>query len=397
MLFPTESIENKFCPKETPILCGKTTLARGLCVASPEECLERSAVRPILDVPMHEGQNYGYVSTYLGRSCYSAQKDYEKTFHTSDRVPNAFSLMTYNIWGLSSTEKLVKLFKLRKTLLLKALSECDMFCLQEMSKESYEEMKEWISQYKFASELPYPANNIDRNRNVGVYFVSKYVPKKITVYGISGVLGYNNSLLIVEYPNLVIFNLYNQAGSKYSIGQENTWIHYSRCRYDILNMIYEMLPKNISIILCGDFNFHFDGSKDEWPEIEMIDKFKRLGFVDAYRSIHRVGGLTENTDENFMRWNHKLVNKKFRYDAILYKPFKGWSIIGAQVIGKEMRYLNEADSEWFFKEISEASDLGMLRGVRKTKKFRIPINASDHFGVVVKFRLRYTKTKKLKK
>jgi endonuclease/exonuclease/phosphatase family metal-dependent hydrolase len=168
-----------------------------------------------------------------------------------------------------------------------------------------------------------------------------------------------------------------------------------------MNTIYDMLPKNLPVIICGDFNFHFDGTVDEWPEIEMIDKFKRLGFVDAYRKIHKVGGLTENTDENLMRWNHKLVNKKFRYDAILYKPFRSWAVVGAEVIGKELRYLNEPDSEWFYKEISEAGKIGemsKMKGVRKTRRgIRVPINASDHFGVVAKFRMRYYQTKKVKK
>ena len=404
MEFPVESLENKFCPKETPILCGKHTLARGLCVKGVSECSERSGKRAILELDnMNGGKNYGYTSENLGRGCQSLSKDYEKTFDRPDRVPDTFSLMTYNIWGLSTSKKFVKLFKLRKQLLLKTLTESDvdMFCLQEMSKESYQEMKEWISQYKFASEVPYPANNVDRNRNVEVYFVSKYRPKKITIYGILGVLGYNNSLMVVEYPNLVVFNLYSQAGSKHSIGQENMWIHYSRCRYDIMNMIYDMLPKNIPIIICGDLNFHLDGSVDDWPEIEMIRKFEQVGFIDAYRKIHKMGGLTENTDENLMRWNQKLVHKKFRYDGILYKPVKSWSVVGAEVIGKEKLYLNNEDSDWFYKEVSEASKtnrMANMRGVRKTRRgFRIPIQASDHFGVVVNFRMRYAKTKKIKK
>ena len=404
MEFPLESVENKFCPKETPILCGKATLARGLCVKGVGECSQRSHEnRAILQLDnMNGGKNYGYTSENLGRGCYSFSKDYEKTFEMPDRVPDTFSLMTYNIWGLSSPKKLIKLFKLRKELLLKTLTESgvDMFCLQEMSKESYQEMKEWISQYKFASEVPYPANDVDRNRNVEVYFVSKYRPRKITIYGILGVLGYKNSLIVIEYPNLVIFNLYSQAGSKYSVGQENMWIHYSRCRYDIMNMIYVMLPKNVAVIICGDFNFHLDGTVTDWPEIDMLKRFQAAGFIDTYRKIHKVGGLTENTDDNLMRWNHKLVDKRFRYDGILYKP-KGWSVVAAEVIGKNMKYLKSEDSQWFYKEISEASKgagLSKMRGVRKTRKgYTLPINASDHFGVAVKFRIRYTKTKKVKK
>jgi hypothetical protein len=88
---------------------------------------------------------------------------------------------------------------------------------------------------------------------------------------------------------------------------------------------------------------------------------------------------------------------------VLYKPVKSWAVVGAEVIGKKKTYLNAEQSEWFYKEISEAYKLnqGMskMRGVRKTRRgFTLPINASDHFGVAVKFRMRYyAKTKKIKK
>jgi len=401
MEFPDTTLENKDCPDGTSILCGKKTLARGLCVAKKEECHTRKqSSRPILKtLEDAAGWNYGYVSDFLGRGCYvptaSMKIDYQRSYTRYDSVPESFNLMTYNIWGLSSKERLVKLFKLRKPLLLGALSEgdADMFCLQEMSKEAYAELEPWINKYPFASERPMPANKSERNRNVEVYFVSRYRPKKVTVYGIVGVLGYDNSLLVITYPNLVIFNLYNQAGSRHSIGQEKTWIHYSRCRYDILNMIYDMLPPNVAVIVCGDFNFDLDGSVDMWPELEMIDRFKAAGFIDTYRRVHKTGGLTENTDENLMRWNQKLVTKKYRYDGILYRPAKhSWSVIRSQLIGRDLEYLNEADSQWFYDTISEAHKMGgirKLRGVYKTRKgMRIPINASDHFGVITRFRER---------
>jgi hypothetical protein len=70
MEFPVESLENKFCPKETPILCGKHTLARGLCVKGVSECSERSGKRAILELDnMNGGKNYGYTSENLGRGC----------------------------------------------------------------------------------------------------------------------------------------------------------------------------------------------------------------------------------------------------------------------------------------------------------------------------------------
>lgn len=414
MDFPEESREHEGCPEGTPILCGKKTLARGLCVSAARECQTRKQeARAILKNPDNsKGRNYGYVPDFLGRGCYvpaaSMKLDYQRTYKKYDTVPDNFSLLTYNIWGLSKP-KLDKLFKLRKPLLLKTLNEtqADMFCLQEMSKMAYDEMADWIAEFPFASEIPYPANKVDRNRGVEAYYVSRYRPKRVSVYGIVGVLGYENSLLVVEYPNLVIYNIYSQAGSKHSIGQEMTWIHYSRCRYDIMNMIYEMLPRGKAAVICGDFNFHLDGSEDDWPELEMIRRYEAGGFIDTYRQIHRVGGLTEDTDENLMRWNQKLIEKKFRFDGILYRPPTAaralvWTPVASKVIGKELAYLNEADSEWFYDTVSEAKHLGgkdRLRGVRKTRKgMRIPINASDHFGVLTKFRVRHAaKTRKTRR
>lgn len=400
MDFPLESVHNIHCPEETPILCGKKRLAKGLCVRSEEECDVRTSTRrAILDFPENaRGKNYAYSNEFLGRGCYvnpsTLVADYHKDFKDYDVVPENFSLLTYNIWGLVKNENLKKLFGLRKKLLLKTLNEteADMFCLQEISAESYNLMKDWIQGYAFASEVPY-VGGPERNRTVDTYFVSKYRPKSIDVYGIEGVLSYKNALMVVTYPNLVVYNLYSQAGSKASAGQERTWIHYSRCRYDILDIIYTMMPKKGNVIICGDFNFDLDGDADSWPETDMLEKFKHNGFVDTYRSIHKVGGLTEDTDKNPMRWNQKLAYKMYRYDAILYRPAaKSWAVSGSKTIGHEITYLGEKDSEWFYNNLSEAKKqadgLSKLKGLRRTKKgYKLPINASDHFGVLTKFKM----------
>lgn len=307
--------------------------------------------------------------------------DWRKEYLLYDSVPDSFSLMTYNIWGLSNRPNLIKLFGLRKNLLLKTLykSNADMFCFQEMSIQSYEMMASWISGYAYSSEIPHVGGHT-RNRNVGVYFVSRYKPKSVVMYDLDGVLKYKNALLVVEYPNLVIYNLYNQAGSRGPVGHDKTELHYSLCRYNILNIIYHMMPKNNNIVVCGDFNFHLDGSAS--------DLYKKAGFIDSYRAIHRVGGFTENTDENFMRWNRKLVSEKNRYDAILYRPAKrSWSIVDSKVMGKDMVWLGIEDSKWFYDEISEGTSTE-LKGVKRAKKgYLLPINASDHFYVLTKFKM----------
>ena len=395
-----QSNNSQGCPAINPILCGKYTLARGLCVNKKKDCRKRTLKSrniPILQSP-GKGSRYGYVNDNIGKGCFVADSkdlimDYEAKFTLSDEIPKTFTLATYNIWGLSKSPNLQKLFKLRKQTLIESIQslKADMICAQEMSEFSYNEMKSFIGTYNFASEIPYPASKTNRNRNVEVYFLSKYRPKRIAVYSMPGVLSYNNSMMVVEYSNLIIFNLYNQAGSKDSPGQAQKWIHYSRCRYDILNIIYNMCKtyyKEKSIAICGDFNFHMDGTKEAWPEIAMLEKFTKFGFIDTYRSLNDDAGLTEDTDKNFMRFNQKLIDKKYRYDAVLYRPYnESWAPVNSEVKGTKMKFLNEANSKWFLEEISEAKSVATLKGVKLTKEgFQIPINASDHFAVVTSFK-----------
>jgi hypothetical protein len=265
--------------------------------------------------------------------------------------------------------------------------------MQEMSEFAYHELAEpLISKYKFASEAPYPApgstplGKEGRNRSVEVYCLSRYQPSRIRVIGIQGVLDYKNSFMIVEYPNLVVFNLYNQAGSRKSPGQEDKWLHYSRCRYDILETIYDIMIAEFAdknMILCGDFNFDLDGSRSEWPEIAMLRKIKRMGFVDTFRERNpRDPGFTEDTDINFMRWNQKLIEKKLRFDAVIARG--PWFVRDSRMIGTEMELLDASGSAMFLEHMSDYKH-GEGKELKGVTDGLIPINPSDHFGVLTKF------------
>jgi exonuclease III len=422
------------CPESAPYLCGSKTISRGLCVKKESRCTKRrqKGPRAFPKPPANaKGSRYGYIGDYLGRHCYFTDKtlkvDYDKEYEDGEAVPDNFSCLTYNMWGLAKKEEAKHLFRLRLPLLLKTLNEtnADLMCLQEMGAFSYGEMKDWIATYPFASEVPYPSpegtSGPARNRGVDSYFVSKYKPSRVTNYGLPGVLGYDNALLVIEYPNLVVFNLYNQAGSRHSVGQEHKWIHYSRCRYDILQTILDMIKRRYAeknIIVCGDFNFDLDGPKYEWPEMEIIEKMKAFGFIDTFRKANpKDPGLTEDTDLNPMRWNQKLVEKMLRYDAIFYKPAKSsaWGIKKSKVIGTEYKCLDQKNSAWFIKHMSEvkpdeldrltrcagrgivsthsasfqsppsSSAKGHSKSMRIPSSLRVPINASDHFGVLTHF------------
>ena len=401
------------CPVEAPIFCEHATLSRGLCVQNASECEKRSDQSRIVPITPEnvKGKKYSYVETHLGRHCYftdaTLKVDYDKSFPDGESVPATFSCLTYNIWGLARKEESKILFRLRQPLLEKTLREsgADLLCLQEMSEFSYKQLNGFIDEYKFASEIPYPAHGSrpipERNRSVDTYFLSKYTPSRITLYGLPGVLGYENCLLVVEYTNLVVFNLYNQAGSRSSPGQQHKWIHYSRCRYDILQTIYDMIQrryKDKNSIICGDFNFHLDGTIEDWPELAMIERFKEDGFMDTFRTVNPDdSGFTEDTDFNAMRWNQKLIEKHYRYDGILFKG--AWKPTKSILIGREIECLTHEASEWFINTMSEGKNTPDKLWYCKEKT--IPINASDHFGVLTTFtqgggKRKYRKTRRRK-
>lgn len=391
--------------------CDNATISRGLCVKDPEDCTTRTnTFRTVPIIPENiKGKSYGYTEgPELGRNCYfpfdKLKLDYTVTFSDDDRdvddVPDTFSCLTYNMWGLAKNPKTQKLFKLRANLLKETIGKvnADLVCLQEMSKFSYGELKHFIRKYKFASEIPYPHPEgtpltvAGRNRQIDVYFLSKYKPKALHVYGFPGVLGYHNCFMIIEFRNLIIFNLYNQSGSTHSPGQEHKWIHYSRCRYDILQTIWDLIQSKYSernVIICGDFNFQLDGTLQEWPEMEMIQTLKANGFIDTFRSVNpNDPGFTEDTDLNQMRWNQKLIEKHLRYDGIFYKG-NLWTPKVSKVIGQEYICLNKEDSEWFIKNISDVKDENLHElaycSPNDSSEKLIPINPSDHFGVITYF------------
>ena len=404
MDIPKKTKPSAMCAEEHPILCGRTSLARGLCVPRAADCRKRTrSLRsfPKAAIRNERGAAFGYTEDDLGSSCYftedTLKMNYYVQYDDGEPVPDTFSCLSYNIWGLAIKPTLQTLFSMRHSLLEKTIRDtrADIICLQEMSAFAYTKMKDFIASYPFASELPYTVTEKERNRAVDVYLLSKYKPSAISIYGLKGVLDYENSMMVVEYPNLVIFNLYNQAGSKHSPGQEHKWIHYSRCRYDILNTIYDMYLKHYSskaCILCGDFNFDLNESVRDWPEMDMIHKFKKRGFIDTFRNIYpdatRHPGYTEDTRVNFMRYNQKLIEKRVRYDAILYRPVNTRNVIkSSALIGKEPACLNRADSQWFIDTIAGSKRPEDLRGCIGHPT-RMSIHPSDHFGVLTKFGVR---------
>jgi len=131
------------------------------------------------------------VEEFLGRHCYfdeaSLKIDYDQEHKDGEAVPANFSCLTYNIWGLANSEKHRHLFTLRQPLLESTIREsgADLLCLQEMSEFAYKRLyTHLLKKYPFASEVPYPDSAAIRNRSVDTYFLSKYKPARVTMYGL---------------------------------------------------------------------------------------------------------------------------------------------------------------------------------------------------------------------
>jgi hypothetical protein len=109
-------------------------------------------------------------------------------------------------------------------------------------------------------------------------------PKRIIIDPLGGNLTYSNSLMIIEFDNLVIFNCYLQAGTKFSPGQDKLYLNYSRCREQLVEYVIEKVKayNNIPIVILGDFNIDLNDDGTNFPEINIITELKReLGFVKA--------------------------------------------------------------------------------------------------------------------
>lgn len=168
-----------------------------------------------------------------------------------------------------------------------------------------------------------------------------------------------------------------------------------------------------NVIICGDFNFHLDGSLEDWPELEEIQKLGNIGFIDTYRhlypNVRTHPGYTEDSDTNILRWNAKFrehAEKHDRYDTILYKG-PTWKPTKSEVIGQQTVALDEAKTKRYLEltgltpaeiatAISTQGTLGpnasgralQIKGIQANG--HIHINASDHFGVITSFERKVT-------
>jgi exonuclease III len=288
----------------------------------------------------------------------------------------------------------LNLMKKRMEILRKDILELkpDILCFQEMSTTSFNELytKELSDVYKYYYEqdIQNPDLIKDRNKDIEVFVISKYPIKQVTIYQLEGNLEYSNSLGVYEFGNLIVINSYLQAGSKKSPGQTHKAKHYSRCRSQelmFINSLIDGIPNSdkLPVILLGDFNFDLNGSIEEWPEIEHLHNLKfKDSWIDANPTLDINKGNTEETDINNMRWNNKLEEKHFRYDAILYKKLK--SLESKVIFNKPYLIDSKKLSDSYENSIIPKGKIDDSRIKKVDGKYELFI--SDHFGVFTKFR-----------
>jgi exonuclease III len=425
--------DNKtLCPKNKPFLCTLNSKNPGLCFSNPEKCNvilkepyndedSKPSIPQIINEKLTEeekekinlGIKKGYIDDYITNSCelnpdLDLKKDEEShnlityTNDTPTDIPKRFNIITINAMGIyRQKESVSNLMKLRVEILVKYLEEKspDIVCLQEVSTlfltylNSHKCIKK---QYKYQHEFDLSDDKLSkRNKDIEVFMISKFQPKKITVQALRGNLGYTNSLMMIEYNNLIILNIYLQAGSKSSPGQSLKWIHYSRCRMQHLKLIKSMIQKSVSekpTIVLGDFNFDLNGSFDEWPEKKYLND---LNLLDSWNEYAREkgkdikDGLTEDTDINYMRWNGKFEEKKYRYDGILYNKCKLKLKKSKVILKTPLKLIGK-----FEKYNKDYEDSILPRnGLENPKLVKTEINGkniydlffSDHFGVYSEF------------
>jgi exonuclease III len=376
-----------YCPNEYPYFCGKNSNSFGLCKKRCEDCnnVNVDGVIPILAVDyVNKGIKYGYHTDNLHRRCNNIILNKEEIFDNNVLLfPLMFSIMTYNIWGLPpKNDFILKLMKIRINLIADIIikNSPDIICFQEVSLIPLHILKKRLSFiYKYQYETDYFFDEtLKRNREVETIIFSKYPVSNYQVYGLDGNLRYNNSLIRAEFNNFVLYNVYLQAGSKHSPGQEHYWFHYTRCRMDQIKRIKELIDKDTKpVIICGDFNFHLDGG-DEWLEYNEIKDY----FKDSWKEIRKNDGFTENTDINSMRWNIKFQEKKVRYDGVLYKGNELQPLF-SKIVGKKSVPLNKEMTKLFIKNFVTDEH----KKIKYNNKKTINIFPSDHFGVITKFKI----------
>jgi exonuclease III len=335
-----------YCQDDKPYMCSLESKSYGLCKNKITDCTKYTGENTYLTydltperiAKLEYGKNYGGYDLYGNndKDCSRLIENSRVEYGINNIVPNKFKIMTYNLWwsmkitGDPTKDTFHRNFlEIRMKEIAKIINEstADIICLQEVGKLSFDTILPIINtNYPYYYEIPFLPNENDkgsRGRSIETVCFSKYPVNNFKLYSVQGNLQYNNSMLILEFENLIVFNVYLQAGTRNSPGQQDLWFNYSRCRYNEYLAIDRYLKEskiNKPIIVLGDFNTNLNGDISEWPELKA---FNQLNLQDSWiEKYGNTGGFTENTEVNFMRWNLKFEEKIYRIDGIFYTKDK---------------------------------------------------------------------------
>jgi exonuclease III len=381
-------------------LCPIGTKNFGLCYPNLLDCnskIQRKAeMQPQIIIHDDIGKDFSYVPEHLHEYCGVIEPISINEYPHDVNIPKRLKICTWNIWGLLKYDEPFRTWSLEKRLnnIIDIILEenIDIVCCQEISTPVYNILhKRLASIYNFYEEvIDTEKTKSKRNRGLELLFLSKFKAQKITTFLLGGNLGYSNNLSILEFPNLVIFGCYLQAGSKYSPGQEKKWFHYSRCRSEQLEAISDLIktyPHHKKIIL-GDINFHLDGNITDWPEIETLHQLKAEGFIDSFRTlfsdINAFPGYTEDTHINFMRYNSKFMDKQFRYDGIMSKGLKP---VDCKILGINEIELTDEEIANMIEQFILIKNIHKVRVSKNSdgSNRKLSLWPSDHFGIMCIF------------
>lgn len=407
-----ESIVETKCVEPNKFLCSNSTINLGLCVDKKEKCNDPNAIGtiPIINIisdkykkeyeeSVKAGLNKGYIDDYLDVNCLINTNNiftHEYSYNdVNNYIPNNFSIVTLNTMGIirGDINKFL-LMKLRVNMLVEQIlhthNQPDILCFQEMTTDFFKELYCKIKHvYKFADTKVFDDLDGSKKEDACIFLISKFVPTRTKFIKLTGNLGYSNALGIYEFDNLVIFNLYLQAGSVNSLGQKYKWKHYSRCRIHELEYVKNILSEyNKPFIVLGDFNFDLNDLEGKiFPEAKYFKNFMDgLNCVDSFRFLYNnLPGYTEDTDINSLRWNDKFENKKYRYDAIISNS--NLEPIESKLFANIPVLLDSVNSE-IYEKIFVKNKINDQR-LKFTESNNIKLYelfVSDHFGVISKFR-----------
>lgn len=306
---------------------------------------------------------------------------------------NNLKILTYNIWGVDNDHQLHfnKRMEQVSYLLNDKENLYDIVCLQEVSRLAYKILEHYhaFKNYKYIShEEREIANNRKDDNNCcrdidNIILIRNKIPISLLSYKVFSSKEYKYSipLTIAIFNNLLVVNIHTISGVT------NSYKRFYQLRH-IFNIVKNINKNNnLPTIICGDFNFdlnkeHTDIKFDKsiYKDNFVMDKIpisqrKEFKIVGDSNNIY-----TEDTLENYMRWNIKFANKLYKYDGFIINS--GISDIQENLIGNNVFYVEDED-EYNKIKVKAGKENQQPRGLKDPNL--IPLFPSDHFGVVLEF------------